>query len=125
MSTVGPSSGASVLGREPALWLGTIAAAVQLTSYLAFPLTPDQQSLINAVAVALFGAITAWMVSAEKGVPASLGLLQAIIALAIGFGWHLSPGVQTSIMATATALAAFLTRTQVVAPIPLSGRSLR
>lgn len=117
-----PPSGTAVLGREPALWLGAIAAAVQLISYLALPLTPDQQSLINAVATAVFGVIAAFMVSQEKAVPALLGCLQAIIALAIGFGAHLSPGVQTSIMTAAAAFAAFVTRTQVVAPVPLSAR---
>jgi hypothetical protein len=109
-----------IFGREPALWLAVVAAAVQLVAYWVFPLTDAQQGVINAVATALFGTITAFAVSAEKGVPFLLGLLQALIALALAFGLKLDPGAQVAIMAFATTVASFITRTQVVAPVPPS-----
>lgn len=107
----------TVLGREPALWLGLIAAGIQLVAYFVFPLTEAQQGVLNAVAVAVFGAITAFMVSSEQGVPALLGVLQALIALGLAFGLKIDPGAQAAIMAFATTVASVITRQLVVVPV--------
>lgn len=107
-----------IFGREPALWLGLIAAAIQLVSSLVFPLTTDQQGVLNALAVAVFGAIAAFAVSRDQGVPALLGALKALIAVGLAFGLHWSPELQGEVMAFATAISAVITRTQVTAPVP-------
>lgn len=103
----------TVFGREPALWLGMIAAAIQLLSSLWLPLTTGQQGVLNALAVAVFGAIAAFAVSRDQGVPALLGVLKAVIAVGLAFGLHWSPELQGEVMAFATALSAMWTRTQV------------
>lgn len=106
----------TLFNREPAQWLGLIAAAVQLISALFFPLTIEQQGTLNAVAVAVFGLITALAVNAEKAAPLVGGFLQAILACALAFGVHLSPEMQSSAMAFVTTAIALFMRTQVVAP---------
>jgi hypothetical protein len=108
----------TIFGREPAVILGLVAAVVQLVSATAFPLTPDQQGVINAVAVALAGVITAFAVSTDAGFAAVAGLVKAVIALALAFGLDLSPDLQSAIMVVVTAIGAFFVRTQVSAKVP-------
>ena len=105
-----------LFGREPAVVLGLVAALVQLLSATLFDWTVDQQGVINAVAVALAGFLTAWAVSAEAGFAALAGLVKAVIALALAFGLALSPDLQSSLMVVVSAIGAFWVRTQVVAP---------
>lgn len=107
-----------IFGREPALWLGLVSAVVQLVSALWLPLTVEQQGGVNAVAVAVLGVVTAVAVAKERVAPAVLGLVQAVLALALAFGLHLPDTHQSVIMAFAAAVAAMFTRTQVVAPAP-------
>lgn len=106
----------TIFNREPAQWLGLIAAAIQLLSALFFPLTIEQQGTLNAVAVAVFGIITAFAVSGEKAAPLVGGFLQSVLACALAFGVHLSPEMQSSTMAFVTAAVALFMRTQVIAP---------
>lgn len=107
-----------VLGREPALWAGLAKAVIITIATFAFPLTTDQQGTLNAVVAAVLGLVVAFAVSAEKAVPFLLGLLEAIIAVAVSFGANLTPTNQLVIMGLAAAVVAMFTRTQVVAPIP-------
>jgi hypothetical protein len=107
-----------IFGREPALWLATFAALVQFLSAQVLDLSVGQQGALNAVAVAVVGAVTAWRVSAEKGVPALVGVLQALLALGLAFGLDMSSEAQSTLMALVTALASLWVRTQVVAPVP-------
>lgn len=107
-----------IFGREPALVLGLIAAAVQLFSAVVLPLTVEQQGVLNAVAVAVIGFATAAAVSVEKAAPAVLGVVQAVLACALAFGLALAPETQGAIMAFVTALVSAFARTQVVAPTP-------
>lgn len=107
-----------LFGREPALILGLVASAIQLFSATVLPLSDGQQGVVNAVAVAVVGLVTAFAVSAEKAAPAVLGLVQAVLALALAFGLNLDAGVQGAVMAFATALVSAYVRSQVVAPVP-------
>lgn len=106
-----------IFGREPALLLGLVASAVQLFSAIVLPLTVEQQGVLNAVAVAIVGVVTAVAVSSEKGAAAVVGLAQAVLALALAFGWAASPEVQGAVMAFVTAIASAYVRTQVSAPV--------
>lgn len=107
-----------IFGREPALWLGLIAAVIQVVSATVFELSDTQQAVLNAVAVAVIGFATALAVSQEKIVPALIGLLQAAFAVALAFGWDVPASTQGAIMALVTGAAAMFVRTQVVAPVP-------
>jgi nicotinamide riboside transporter PnuC len=113
-----PGEPVLLFGREPALILGLVASAIQLFSATVLPLSDGQQGVVNAVAVAVVGLVTAFAVSAEKAAPAVLGLVQAVLALALAFGLNLDAGVQGAVMAFATALVSAYVRSQVVAPVP-------
>lgn len=107
--------------REPALLLTLVATAIRLISAFFVDLSPDQQAWLNAGATALCSAIVAIWVKREGQVPAILGAVQALLALAVGFGWHLDAERQAVIMSFVGMVCAFYTRTQVVAPIPPAG----
>lgn len=107
-----------IFGREPSLILGLIASAIQLFSAIVLPLTIEQQGVLNAVAVAVIGVVTAVAVSTDKAAPAVLGFVQAVLACALAFGLALSPEVQGAVMAFTTALVSAFVRTQVSAPVP-------
>ena len=106
-----------VFGREPVLWLALVEIAVKAFCALVLHLTPDQQSVVNAVVVA--GAGLAVALSTHDGVSgAILGLVQAVIALGVGFGLHWSADQQAMVMSLASALISAFVRTQVTAPVP-------
>ncbi|HVM19790.1 MAG TPA: hypothetical protein VNV66_08615 [Pilimelia sp.] len=102
--------------REPALILALVASTVQLVSAFVFPLSDAQQGVVNALAVAVAGLVTALMVRSDQLAPAILGVLQAAVALGLAFGWDLSPENQSVIMAFAATVVAMFVRTQVTAP---------
>lgn len=102
-----------ILGREPALWLALAASTIQVVSTFVTELTPEQQGLLNAAVVALFGVLTAWSVDEEKLTPAIVGLAQALLSVAVSFGLQLGAEEQSVLMAAVTAVAAAFVRTQV------------
>ncbi len=105
--------------REPvALWMAVVTPLIQLLSSFLFPLTDEQQSLLNAAAAAILGLVAAWQVSTDKALPMLAGVVQAIIAVGIGFGMELDPTAQSAILALVAAAVSFFVRTQVDAPAP-------
>lgn len=118
-----------IFGREPALWLALVAVLVKVLSAFWGHVNVDQQAVINAAAAAAVGLIVAAMVG-DGIVAAVLGFVQAVIALAVGFGLHLSSDRQALLMSLATVIVAMFTRTQVVAPVaarplPLGKRAVQ
>lgn len=109
------------LSRDPALWLTAFATAIRLFSAFVIDLSPDQQAVLNAAVTAIAGLIVAIVVKRDKQIPAALGVIQALLALAVGFGAHLSADQQALIMSFVGAAAAAFTRTQVVAPVAQDG----
>jgi len=107
------------LKREPIVALAAFAALVQFVSTYLFPLSAEQQSLINAAAVAVVGTVAAFLVSTEKGLPFLVGLAQAIIALILGFKVHMTPDGQAAIMGLVTTFVGLFVRTQVSVPTPM------
>lgn len=100
-----------LFGREPAVWLGLIAALVMGVSTFLWNLSPDQQGTINALAVAAFGVATA--ASVHQGTMAAVTAgFKALIALGISFGLHLSADQQLVIMTVVAAVGSFWVRTQ-------------
>jgi hypothetical protein len=106
------------LRREPAtLWIGLVAPIVQGLVALLFVDDIQTQGIINAAAVAIAGAITAFLVRSDNLLPAITGAMQAVIAVALAFGLQWSPETQASIMVALGAIAAFLVRDRVNAPV--------
>jgi hypothetical protein len=111
---------ARIFGRDPALILTLVATAIRLLGAFVIDLSDGQQAALNAVATAGLSFVLAKAVRREGQVPAFLGLVQALLALAIGFGLDLSAENQAVIMSFVGAAAAMFTRTQVQAPVPPS-----
>jgi hypothetical protein len=109
------------LSRDPAIWLTAFATTVRLVAAFWIDLSGEQQAVLNAVATALASFIVAVMVRKEGQVPALLGVVQAIIALAVGFGAHLSAEQQAIIMSVIGGVVAAFVRTQVVAAKTIDG----
>jgi hypothetical protein len=107
--------------RDPALWLTLVATAVRLAAAFLIHLTGEQQAVVNAGATAVAAMIVAVWVRRDGQVAAILGVAQALIALAIGFGLHVTAENQAVIMSFVGAVAAAFIRTQVVAPVNAAG----
>lgn len=105
-----------IFGREPAVLLSLVATAIRLIAAFWIDLNSEQQALLNAVATAVVGLIIA-MVVRDGLVAAVLGGVQALLALAIGFGLNISAEGQAVIMSFTGAFVAMFVRTQVVAPV--------
>lgn len=103
-----------IFHKEPALWLALVAAVVSLGSNFAFHWTSDQQGVVNALALAVVGLITAWSVNHGALAAAILGVVGAVLSLALAFGAHLDATSQATIMSFAAAVVAMFVRTQVV-----------
>jgi len=105
--------------REPALFLGLVSSVVMMLGpVFHIKLLTDQQTAINAVAAALVGIITSFSVAKDGGLALIVGLLKAVLALGLAFGWKLDPAEQAIIMTVVTTLAQFFVRTQVTASVP-------
>jgi hypothetical protein len=108
-----------IFGREPAYWLALASGLVALVSAAVFPLSTDQQGVLNAAVAALVGVITAWTLKGEGLVAALVGFFKAAIAIGLAFGWSLAPEVQASFMVVIElVLTGALVRPNVVAPVP-------
>jgi nicotinamide riboside transporter PnuC len=112
-----PAPTFTIFGRDPVLIMGIVSATVMFVSSLVFPLTIDEQGILNLIAAAVLGLIGAFSVGKEKVAAAVVVLFKTLIAAALAFGLHFPPEVQGSVMAFVVALLSFYTRTQVVAKV--------
>jgi hypothetical protein len=108
----------TLFGREPALWLALLSSLIMITSAFFLTLTVEQQGVLNAVSVALFGLLTAFSVEKDGIQAAVLGFLKAVLAVGIAFGLHWAPDKQAIVMTLAAGIVAMFVRTQVTAPVP-------
>lgn len=113
-----------ILGRDPAIFAGLVAAFVQLMSAIVLHWSDVTQGVVNAAVLAVAGFWVAWKVSYEKGLAALAGLAKALMALALAFGAHLTGEQQSSIMLFVTMGVAFWLRGQVSAPIDVFGNEV-
>lgn len=96
-----------IFKREPAVWLNLIASAVALLSAYVLHLTTDQQGTLNALAAAGV-ALAVGIMTHDSWAPLALGLLKAVIMLALAWHLHVSAENQALIFTLASAvLAAF------------------
>jgi len=103
--------------REPAVYLTLFATAVRLLGAFVIDLTGEQQAVLNALATAVAALIVAFMVH-DGQVAAILGVAQALLALAVGFGLHIDADHQAVIMSFVGAAVAMFVRTQVSPTMP-------
>lgn len=105
--------------REPALlWIGAVPAIAAALAAFVFSGDPTVQGVVNAAAVAVCGAITAWLVKSDQLLPAITGAIQAIIALVVAFGAHWDATQQTLLVTALGVVAAIVVRDRVTAPAP-------
>lgn len=105
--------------REPALlWIGLVAPIVQALAAFAFDANPQAQGVITAAAVAVAGAITAFLVRSDNLVPAITGAFQAVLAVLVAFGLDWSAEQQAALMVPVGIIAGYIVRDRVTAPVP-------
>lgn len=107
-----------MIKREPALlYVGLLAPVVQALAAFVLVVSPEIQGAVNAVAVAVAGAVTAGLVRSDKLVPAITGAFQAVLALVLAFGVDWSAQQQASLMIAVGAIVAVVVRDRVTAPV--------
>ena len=107
----------TLLGREPAVWAGLVAVAVQFVAAFVVNVSQDVQTGVNIAAVAVLGLLVA--IKVHDGVIAALtGVAQAALALGMNLGLDWSADKQAAWMAIVTVVAQAFVRTQVTAPVP-------
>ncbi len=106
-----------ILGREPALLLGFIAAVVKLLGYQ-FDVSAGTQTAINFLAAAVVGLILAIVAKTGAWAAAVLQVAQALFALFAGLGLDWSADKQALWMAAIGAGLALYERTQITPPLP-------
>ncbi len=105
--------------REPAtLLLGLLAPAVAALSAFLFAASPETQTLVNVAAVAVAGAVTAFLVKSDNLLPAITGAIAALVALIVGLGAGWDAGQQATLLVALGAVAAYLVRDRVTARVP-------
>ncbi len=101
-----------IFGREPAVIVGTIEAAlVLLLSFGLFDLTQDTIGLIMAVVTAALGLYLAYVTS-ETLLAGVLGLIKAALALSAVYGFSLSIEQTGALLAFVSVAFALFQRTQ-------------
>lgn len=107
----------NLLGREPALWVAVLTAALGALTAFGVDVSPTVQGVIVAAASAGLGLIVA--ISVHDGVAAAvLGFAQALVSLVVGLGYDLSADDQMKIMGLVIAAVAWVTRKVSTAPVP-------
>lgn len=107
------------LRREPALlWMSTIPPIVAALVAFVFSGDPTVQGIANAAAVAVTGAITAFLVKSDNLLPAITGAIQAVIALIVAFGAHWDATQQALLVTALAVVAGIVVRDRVQAPVP-------
>jgi hypothetical protein len=109
------------LSRDPAFYMTIFATLVRLLAAFVFDFSADQQTWLDAGAAAVAGLIVAVWVKRDGQIAALTGLVSALLAIAVGFGAHISAEGQAAIMSFVGALAAAFVRTQVVAQTSADG----
>lgn len=105
-----------LLGREPALLLGFIAAGVKLLGY-ELNVDADVQTAINAIAAGIVAIIIAFVAKNGAWAAAILQTAQAVMALFVGLGLDWSADRQALWMASIAALLAVVERFIVTPPV--------
>lgn len=109
-----------LLGREPALLLGLIAAGVKLIGY-EMNVSDGTQTAINAIAAGVVAIIIAFVAKNGAWAAAILQTAQAVMALFVGLGLDWSADRQALWMAAIAAGLAVVERFIVTPPLSTTG----
>lgn len=113
-----------IFGREPA-WVFAFVASVLLALIQFANVPTDLAGALNAVVLAGAGFATAATVSAERALPALVGLVQAVFAVFLAYGSPVDESTQTGILALIAAISAAFVRGNVEAPRDAYGLSTK
>jgi hypothetical protein len=105
-----------IVGRDPVFVVESAMMALLALS-LFLNLNPTVQGLVTAAVMAVGGFVSAWLVSAEKALPALTGVARAILALIAGLGVDVPANVQAGVFALISVFVAFMLRDRVAAPM--------
>ncbi|MGH3584710.1 MAG: hypothetical protein ACRDQ0_00140 [Pseudonocardia sp.] len=101
-----------IFGREPALIIATVSAALSLLVSFGFGLSAEQAGAIVAVISAVFAAATA-VLTRPIAPSAFTGLVAAAVALLAAYGLNVSAETVGALNAVVLAVLGLLTRGQV------------
>jgi hypothetical protein len=101
----------SIFGREPAIIVAVIQAAIVLLGSQLFDWTEDQILAVSVIVVVLGDAFVAW-VTHDTLLGVAVGLIKALAACAAVFGVHLPADLVPQLIALATTVIALFQRTQ-------------
>lgn len=105
-----------ILGREPAVLLGGLAAVFQLVTAFGADVDPQLQAILTAVVTAVAGLYVA--VKVGDGIKAALlGLLQAGLSLFTYYGLDWSAERQATLLAAVSVLLGMWIHDRVNAPV--------
>jgi hypothetical protein len=113
-----------VFGRDPLAWTTAIAALVQFLCAFVFHVSTEQEGVIAALALAVFGIIGAVALHDGTWAAALIAMVKAGIAVGLAFGLHWAPEQQATIMFAVQAVLTLIVRNQVIAPVNAAGERL-
>lgn len=100
-----------IFGREPAVFVGIIQAAIVLLGNQLFGWTEDQVVAVSLVVVIVGDGFVAW-VTHDTLLGVGIGLVKALVVAATSFGAVIPPDLAPQLIALTTALAGFFQHTQ-------------
>lgn len=111
-----------LFGREPAVILGIVSAALSLAVTFNVGLTTNQAGAIVAVVSGVFAAISA-AITRPVTPSAFTGLVTVVVALLAAFHFNVAPETVGSLNALVVAVLVFITRGQVSPASPTAPAS--
>jgi hypothetical protein len=103
--------------REPVALVQGLLVPVALLVILLFKLPETTVGVLNALIMAIGGAVAALGVSVDSFLPLIGGLAKAVIAVMLAFGLHISDQWQATVLGVLSVVVAYITRPQVVAKV--------
>jgi len=103
--------------REAAWIPAAVVALIQFVLPFVTDMSQPVAAAVNGALAFIAALVTAFLVSAEKGLAFLVGAGNTIVQLAAGFGIIMTDAQQAALATFLTLIAAAYTRTQVVAPV--------
>lgn len=101
----------TLFGREPAVFVGIIQAAIVLLGNQLFGWTEDQVVAVSLVVVIVGDGYVAW-VTRDTLLGVGVGFVKALVVAATSFGAVIPSDLAPQLIALTTAVAGFFQRTQ-------------
>ena len=101
--------------REPVAIVQALIVPLLIVAVGLFGWPESTVGVVNALILAVGGAVAALGVSVDAFLPLAAGVAKAALAVALAFNMDISEGAQTAILSAISIVVAFLTRPQVTA----------